>query len=196
MGVLSHRDKSPSNAIIACGKGDRIEASCSCLLRAALVDASNAVHIIKFQVPGPVELFVTNWRRGRIALANHRNLVINVQVLSAAHLILATHTTTVAGHHIFTIGITSILAITKMVLIVGLARCVVVNRNRTSGLIDALSIRPHPIVVNLRANSRTVLVICLTCLVHASLRSTLGEKLLLRIIMEEDIKVAFNLLGG
>jgi hypothetical protein len=196
MGVLLHVDPSDCVTIIAGINLDWIEALSSRLLRAALVDAPNAVHNIIFHVPGPVELCIANRIGARIALANHRNLVINVQMLSAAHLTLASHTTAVTGHHIGTIGVTFVMAITEMILTVELARRVVVNRNLTSRLIDALNIRPLPIVVNLRANSRAVLVICLTCHVDAILRTTLGEKLLLGVIMEEDIKVAFNLLGG
>jgi len=51
-------------------------------------------------------------------------------------------------------------------------------------------------MVNLGANGCTVLVIFLTGNIHASLRTALGEKLLLGVIMEEDIKVAYDLLGG
>jgi hypothetical protein len=196
MGVLLHVDPSDFVSIITGINLDWIEALSSRLFRAALVNASNAVDIVILHIPGEVELCIADWIGARIALANHGNLVINVQMLSAAHLTLACHTTTVTGHHIGTIGITFVMAITEMILTVELARRVVVNRNLTSGLIDALDIRPLPIVVNLRANSCAVLVICLTCHVHAILRTTLREKLLLGIIMEEDIKVAFNLLGG
>jgi len=63
-------------------------------------------------------------------------------------------------------------------------------------LVDALHIWPLSIMVNLWANGCTVLVIFLTGNIHTSLRTTLGEKLLLGVIMEEDIDVAFDLLGG
>jgi len=63
-------------------------------------------------------------------------------------------------------------------------------------LVDALHIGPLSIMVNLWANGCTVLVIFLTGNIHTSLRTTLGEKLLLGVIMEEDIDVAFDLLGG
>jgi len=51
-------------------------------------------------------------------------------------------------------------------------------------------------MVNLRANGCAVLVVFLTGNIHTSLRTALGEKLLLGVIMEEDIKVALDLLGG
>jgi len=51
-------------------------------------------------------------------------------------------------------------------------------------------------MVNLRANGCAVLVVFLTGDIHTSLRTALGEKLLLGVIMEEDIKVALDLLGG
>jgi len=92
------------------------EASCSTFLRAALVDAANAVDYIILKVPGPVELLVTDWRRARVTAANLRNLVVNVQMLSAAHFAIARHTTTVTGHDIISIGIALVLAIPKKVL--------------------------------------------------------------------------------
>jgi hypothetical protein len=50
-------------------------------------------------------------------------------------------------------------------------------------------------MVNLNADGVAVLVVFFTGLVDAGLRTTLGEELLLCVIMEEDVDIAFNLLG-
>jgi hypothetical protein len=143
-----------------------------------------------------VELLIANWIRARITVANHRNLVVNVQMLSASHLSFTSHTTTVTGHDVISIGIARVLAITEKVLASRSTRSMIVNSNRSSLLVNTLNIRPHAIVVNLWANGCAVLVIFLTGNIHTSLRTTLCEKLLLGVIMEEDIKVTLDLLGG
>jgi len=132
----------------------------------------------------------------RIAGSALWNLVVNVQVLGASRLTFTGHTTTVTGHDIITIGITLVVTISEMVLAGPNTESMVVNGNFSSLLVDAFSIRPHSIMVNLGANGCTVLVIFFTGSIHTGLRTALGEKLLLGVIMEEDIKVALDLLGG
>jgi hypothetical protein len=52
------------------------------------------------------------------------------------------------------------------------------------------------VVVNLWANGSTVLVVVLSSNIYAVLRATFTNQLLLSVIMEEDIDIAFDLLGG
>jgi len=196
MGVLGHADPGEFEAIIARLDLHRCEAGFSTFLWAALIDAANAVDDIILHVPGPVELLIANWIRARIAGDNNRNLVVNVQVLGASRLTFTGHTTTVTGHDMITIGITLVVTISEMVLAGPNTEFMVVNGNFSSLLVDAFCIRPHSIMVNLGANGCAVLVIFLTGIIHTGLRTTLGEKLLLGVMMEEDIKVALDLLGG
>jgi len=56
--------------------------------------------------------------------------------------------------------------------------------------------RPHSIiVVDMSANCVTMLVICLAGNIHALFISTLGEKFILGVLVQEDVNKAFNLLG-
>jgi hypothetical protein len=172
------------------------KASCSRLLRTALVDATNALNNIILHVPSPVELLITDRRRARIAAADFRSLVINVKVLSASHLTSTINTTTVASHDIGSICIALVLTVTKEVLGRRFTGSVVVNGNLSGAVVNALHIGPHAIMVNLWADGCAVLVVCLTGNIHTGLRTTLGQKLLLGVIMEQDIDVAFDLFGG
>jgi hypothetical protein len=196
MGVLDDGDPLHLVAIVAGVDGLMREASGSTLLRAALVDATNAGDVVKLGIPGPVELLITHWRRSRITAADFRSLIVDVKVLSASHLTGTINTTTVASHDIGSICIALVLTVTKEVLGSAVSGSVVVNGNASRALVDAFHVWPHTIVVNLWADGCAVLVVCLAGIVDAGLRSTLGQKLLLGVIVEEDIDVAFDLLGG
>jgi hypothetical protein len=55
---------------------------------------------------------------------------------------------------------------------------------------------PHSIVVvDMGANGVAMLVICLAGNIYAVSSATLGEKLILGVLVQEDVNEAFNLLG-
>jgi len=155
---------------------------------------------IIFGIVLEVERFITHWRTTLIADGAHRHLVVNVKVLGAALFAYTINTaTTMPCHHCLAVGITLVVFVSKVVLVMALAEvmsCTVVKPIFRLH-IDTVGFHlgPLTIVVNLLANSATVVVVLSAGLVDAILGSTLGEEFFLGVVMEEDVHIAFDLLG-
>lgn len=185
------------------------EASCSAILWAAVVDFTDLGDIIEITVVLGVELLITDRVGIRVARAAWRDLVINVQVLGAALLSSTVNSsTTVTGEHLCTIGITFVVAISQVVLV--MMATVVVTRNpcclggrsiriRHFWCIalerHRMNVRPLSLMVNLKADGVAVLVILLPGNIDAGLRSTLGQKFFLGVLVQENVNIALNFLG-
>jgi len=59
-----------------------------------------------------------------------------------------------------------------------------------------VALAPVATVINFRANRGAVLIVLLTGNVDAIFCSTLCQKLLLGVLMQEDVQIALDLLGG
>jgi hypothetical protein len=137
-----------------------------------------------------VEVGITDRSRRISARGALRNLVVNVEVLGATGLLVAI--AAMLGEHCCSIGITLEISISKMILIQAVTFRVAGNVH----WVDRKHFRPCTEKVDLQADGVAVLVVSLASLIDASLATTLGEELLLGVIVEEDINVALNFLGG
>jgi hypothetical protein len=156
---------------------------------------------IKFGIVLEVERFVAHWGAAIIAACAHGGLVVNVKVLSAAlfaNTICAT--TTMSGHNCWAIRVTLVVLVPHVILVMGMAEFVRWTWCKPFFRLGMDFIAKHfgplAIVVNLFANLATLGVVLLARLVDAILISALADEFFLGIIMEEDIHVAFDLLGG
>jgi hypothetical protein len=205
MGVLSDLDPRHLVAITADIKVNVWEACRSTLERAAVRDLGDpGVVAIKWPrlipnhnvaVPLVVEMRTADGFRIRIARDARRHLVVNVEVLSATLLVLAANLAIVAvlGEHLGSIVVTLEVTISKEELAHFFAELMAIDDH---GQICADDGGPDTIVVNLEADGVAVLVVCFASFIDASLATALGEKLLLCVIVEEDVDVALDFLGG
>jgi hypothetical protein len=196
MGVLSNLDPSDLVAITADIKVDVWEACRSILERAAVRDLGDpGVVAIVVAVPLLVESCIAHRFRSRLAWDARGDLVVNVKVLSATLLVLAANLAIVAvlGEHLGSIVVTLEVTISKEELAHFFAELMAIDHH---GQICADNIRPSTIVVDLEADGVAVLVVCFASFIDASLATALGEKLLLCVIVEEDVNIALDFLGG
>jgi hypothetical protein len=193
-GVAVLRDCEPANGMtIAAGiKVNIREASGSSLERAAVRDLGDPGDVIELEVPLLVEGGIAHWRRRRIARDACRHLVVNVKVLSAALFLLAGNKTTMLCEDLCSIVVALVDAISKEILARLSASAMAINHHSVR---HTHNVWPHTVVVDLKADCVAVLVIFLTGLIDASLAAALGQKLLLRVVVEEDVNIAFDLLG-
>jgi hypothetical protein len=167
----------------------------------AMVNVWDLAGAIIFGIVLEVERFITHWRTTLIADGAHRHLEVNVKVLRAALFAYTINTTTtMPRHHFRAVGVTLVVLVSKVVLVMALSErmsCTVVKPIFRLH-IDTVGFHlgPLAIVVNLLANGATMVVVLRAGLVDAILGSTLGEEFFLGVVMEEDVHVAFDLLGG
>jgi hypothetical protein len=167
----------------------------------AMINVWDLAGAIIFGIVLEVERFITHWRTTLIADGAHRHLVVNVKVLRAALFACTINTaTTMPCHHCLAVGVALVVFVSKVVLVMALAEvmsCAVVQPIFRLH-IDTVGFHlgPLAIVINLLANSATMVVVLCAGLVDAILGSTLGKEFFLGVVMEEDIHVAFDLLGS
>jgi hypothetical protein len=194
MGVLSNLDPSHLVAITADIKVDVREACRSILERAAVRDLGDpGVVAIVVAVPLLVESCIAHRFRSRLAWDARGDLVVNIKVLSATLLVLAAGPTTMHGEHLGSIVVTLEVTVSKEELAHFFAELMAIDDH---GQICADDGGPDTIVVNLEADGVAVLVVCFASFIDASLATALGEKLLLCVIVEEDVNIALDFLGG
>jgi hypothetical protein len=193
MGVLKDSDPSDGMAITACVKCHIWEAGRSRRHRAAVRDLGDPAGIIELPVPLLVEGGIAHWRWRRLATDAGRHLVVDVKVLSAT-LFLGTSLTsaTMLCEDFSPVVVALEFTISKEVFAHFSPLGMTIDHDN---ILHAHDRRPFTVMVDLEADGVAVLVIFLTGLIDASLRATLGEELLLCVIMEEDVNIAFNLLG-
>jgi hypothetical protein len=193
MGVLRDSEPAQRGAIAAGIKMDIGKAGRSRCDGAAVGDLSDSGDIIELEVPLLVEGGIAHWRWRRLATDAGRHLVVDVKVLSAT-LFLGTSLTsaTMLCEDFSPVVVALEFTISKEVFAHFSPLGMTIDHDN---ILHAHDRRPFTIMVDLEADGVAVLVIFLTGLIDASLRATLGEELLLRVIMEEDVNIAFNLLG-
>jgi hypothetical protein len=162
------------------------------LERAAVRDLSDPGGVIELEVPLLVEGGIAHWRRRRIARDACRHLVVNVKVLSATLFLSTSDTTTVLGEDLSSVVVALVLTVSKQEFAHLSALGMAIDNDN---ILHAQDAGPVTIVVNLKADGVAVLVVLLTGLVDAGLGTTLGQELLLCVIVEEDVDIALNLLG-
>jgi hypothetical protein len=171
---------------------------------AAVVDATNLASSVELFIVLAMEVIRADRGRRWPTLNARRNLVVDVEVLGAAILTLSIGwsiwqhpliTTTMHGEHIDAIHVAFVRTVSKVVLAMLLAELMVVNFVVFTFIIDG-DRGPLAIMVNVLANGGAMLVGALPCNIHTILRSTFIQQLLLGVVVEEDIEVAFDLLGG
>jgi hypothetical protein len=193
--VLGDRDPAEFVAIAAGLERHICEAGLS-LERAAIRDLGDPGGVIELEVPLLVEGFVTDWRRGSAWLLARRDLEVNVEVLSAPLFLFAGDTATVIREDLRAVHVAIIHLISKEILACFWARRMVINlRGVVREGWSPDNCWPHTLIVNLETDGVAVLVVGLTSLIDARLTAALGEKLLLGVVVEEDIDIAFDLLG-
>jgi len=194
MGVLSNLDPGHLVAITDDIKVDVWEACRSILERAAVRDLGDpGVVAIVVAVPLLVESCIAHRFRSWLARDARRDLVVNIKVLSATLLVLAASPTTMHSEHLGSIVVTLEVTISEEELAHFFTELVAIDHH---GQICADNGGPDTIVVNLEADGVAVLVVCFASFIDASLATALGEKLLLGVIVEEDVNVALDFLGG
>jgi len=191
-------DSDPAEAVaIAAGLERHICEAGLSLERAAIRDLGDPGGVIELEVPLLVEGFVADWRRGNAWLLARRDLEVNVEVLSAPLFLFAADTATVIREDLCTVHVALIHhCISKEILARFWAWRVVINLRGV--VLEGWSpdnCWPHTVIINLEADGVAVLVVGLTSLIDARLTAALGEKLLLGVVVEEDVDIAFDLLG-
>jgi len=179
-----------NNITIQAHRQDHISEAGLVPRHAAIRDFLDAIEVIELGVPFVVEVGITDWRRRISARNTLWNLVVDVKVLSATGLLFAS--ASMFGEHRGSIRITFVVAISEMILISMLTTFVTGNLNR----VVAGHFRPRTKEVNFWTDGCAMFVVLFTCLVDAFIRATLGKKLLLGVVMEQHVNVAFNLFGG
>jgi len=192
MGVLRDSEPADDMAIAAGIKNDIREAGGSSLERAAVRDLSDPGGVIELKVPLLVEGGIAHWRRRRIARDASRHLVVNVKVFSATLFLRTGDTATMLCEDLSTVVVTLERTISKKVLARLIASAMTINHH---DVLHAQNAGPHTIMVDLKTDGVAVLVVFLAGLIDAGLTAALGEQFLLGVIMEEDVDIAFDLLG-
>jgi hypothetical protein len=159
---------------------------------AAISKTVNLTHLIHPGIIFFVESGIANWFWWIFAGLAHWKLVVNIEVLGATRFVFSIHSTTMFCEHCVAIGIAFELTISKVEFIMLGTLLVTSHIHR----VDTSNFRPMTIVINLWTNLGAILVILLTCFANAVIRATLCEEFFLGVVMEQDINVAFNLLGG
>jgi len=193
-GVAVLRDCEPADGMTI-GAGIQMnvrKASGSSLERAAVRDLSDPGGVIELEVPLLVEGGIAHWRRRRIARDACRHLVVNVKVLSATLFVLTGNKTTMFCEDLYSVVVAREVTISEEILVCLRASSVAINHH---SILHAQDGWPHTIVVDLEADCVAVLVIFLAGLVDAFLTAALGQELLLCVVVEEDVDIAFDLLG-
>lgn len=153
--------------------------------------------VIKLGVVRAVEFRTANPRRWRDALWRWRSLIINVKVFRATGFILALlSTTTMLSVDSMTIVVAFVDRISKVILVVLLAELMAVRRDADIFNFVLDNFRPRAGMVRINADGGTALVSLLPGNIDTVLCATIFQQLLLGVVVEEDIKVTFNLLGG
>jgi hypothetical protein len=178
---------------IRAGTNRHIRKAGGSIFHAAVRDLSDPGDIIELEVPLLVEGGIAHWRWRRLATDAGRHLVVNVKVLSAT-LFLGTRLTraTMLCEDLSPVVVALEFTIPKEVFAHLSALGMAIDNDN---ILHAQDAGPVTIVVDLKADGVAVLVVLLTGLVDAGLGTTLGEELLLCVIVEEDIDIALNLLG-
>jgi hypothetical protein len=140
-----------------------------------------------------VESGIAHRIRNTLALDARRDLVVNVKVLSAALLVLTSSPATMPCENLGSVVITLEVTVSEEELAHFFAELVAIDHHSQICTDD---LGPNTIVVNLKADGVAVLVICFASVIDASLATTLGEKLLLGVVVEEDVDIALDFLGG
>jgi hypothetical protein len=192
MGMLRDSDPGDGMAIAAGVKGHIWEAGGSRGDRAAVRDLRDPGDVIELEVPLLVEGSIAHWRWRRLATNAGRHLVVNVKVLSATLFLSTSDTTTVLGEDLSSVVVALVLTVSKQEFAHLSALGMAIDNDN---ILHAQDAGPVTIVVHLEADGVAVLVVLLTGLVDAGLGTTLGEELLLCVIVEEDVDIALNLLG-
>jgi hypothetical protein len=121
-------------------------------------------------------------------------LVVDVEMLCAPTFLITRDPSTVPGEHLGAIDVAFIFRIPKEIVRHLLTEDMIVNFNGIG--YDRKHSRPFTIMVNLRANCGTMLVIFFPGYIDTVISATFGQKFILSVIMEENIDIAFNLLSG
>jgi hypothetical protein len=190
MRVLLDGEEAHGGAILARRQHHIREAGGTLLKWAAIGNFSDAGLLVKLGVKFVVKVSITDWRRRISARFALRNLVVDVEVLSATHFCFTS--AAVLGEHCKSVGITLVITISEVILI-GLSALLMSSDLHR---VDTQHFWPRTKEIDLWADGCAMLVVLFTGIIDASLRSTLCEELLLGVVVEEHINVAFNLLGG
>jgi len=199
MRVLRHGDVVQDMTIRTGANGNVCEAG-GIVFHAAVRDLGDPGGVIKLEIPLLVEGGIAHWsRRGR-RLEARRHWKVNVEVLSASVFSLASGAcATMLGEDCIPIHVVRKRIITQEILARMRAFVMAINMHLRAETVTchvhACNGGPFTVMVNLKADGVTVLVIFLTSLIDALLGATLAEELLLGVIMEEDVNIALNLLG-
>jgi hypothetical protein len=190
MRVLLDGEEVHGGAILARRQHHIREAGGTILKWAAIRNFSDARLLVELGVPLVVKVSITDWRRRISARFALWNLVVDVEVLSATGFLSTS--AAMLGEHCHSVGITLVITISEVVLIGRSALLMSSDLHR----VDTQHFRPRTKEIDLWTDGCAMLVVLFTGIIDASLRSTLCEELLLGVVVEEHINVAFNLFGG
>jgi hypothetical protein len=153
-------------------------------------------------VPLLVEGSIAHRRRRGRWLDARRHWIVDVQVLRATFFSLTScscQTSVLGEDKARPIHVVREDIVTEEILADKLAFCMATDLNflinTMTCRVQVLNCWPLTVMVNLEADGVTVLVIFLTGRVDAVSRTTLSEELFLRVVMQEDVNIAFDLLG-
>jgi len=163
----------------------------------AAVNDANLGSIIKLGIVLAVEFRATDLRWFFTWLRWRRNLEINVKMFRAPVLRFAVFAISVFCEDALPVGVALEPAVTEVVLVMLFAEFMCVKHNAIPTIAGFdITRSPFTTVVNFCADLGAMLVVFLTSNIDAILSSTLLQKLLLRVLMKEDVQIALDLLGG